>query len=298
MGQLDLEPLWSIQTPPEQGLECAGGLSRMDITADAAGRAHYQLRIGEHNKSLNPWLGHDVAIEFAGSIVCVHCQRLTRKSFGQGHCYACFKRLARCDTCMMAPERCHYFQGTCREPEWGERHCFAPHVVYLAASSGPKVGITKPSQMPTRWLDQGAVQALPILSVASRRQSGMVEALFRSEISDRTHWQRMLKGETADVDLIQRRDELMTRLAPGLEALRVQFGEDDIRSHGEQRVARFDYPVLAWPERVKALNLDRTPQIEGRLMGLKGQYLILDTGVINLRKYTGYQVSVRLSARS
>ncbi|GHC18148.1 hypothetical protein GCM10010082_06850 [Kushneria pakistanensis] len=287
-----------MERAPEATLMRAGGLSRMAITADASGNAHYHLRIGEHSEPLNAWLGHNIALQFAGSIHCVHCQRLTRKSFGQGHCYACFRRLARCDTCMMAPERCHYFQGTCREPEWGERHCFAPHVVYLASSSGAKVGITKPSQMPTRWLDQGAVQALPILSVASRRQSGMVEALFRSEISDRTHWQRMLKGETSDVDLIELRDELMTRLAPGLAALRAEFGEDNIQAHAEQRVARFDYPVLAWPTRVSAFNLDRTAKVEGRLMGLKGQYLILDSGVINLRKYAGYQVSVTLSAHS
>lgn len=298
MGQLDLEPPAGMQPSPKASFEGAGGLARMAITADDTGQAHYALRIGQHREPLNAWLGHDVALSFGGHIVCVNCQRSTRKSFGQGHCYSCFKRLARCDTCMMAPERCHYFQGTCREPEWGERHCFAPHVVYLASSSGAKVGITKPSQMPTRWLDQGAVQALPILSVASRRQSGLVEALFRSEISDRTHWQRMLKGETADVDLISLRDDLMARLAPGLASIRSEFGEDNIQSHAEQTVARFDYPVLSWPERVKALNLDRTPQVEGRLMGLKGQYLILDTGVINLRKYTGYQVSVTLSARS
>ncbi|RKD87030.1 DUF2797 domain-containing protein [Kushneria marisflavi] len=298
MGQLDLESLWCLQTPPVEKLERAGGLSRMMITADATGRAHYHLRLGEHVEPLNVWLGHDITLCFAGRIVCVNCQQPTRKSFGQGHCYACFRRLARCDTCMMAPERCHYFQGTCREPEWGERHCFAPHVVYLASSSGAKVGITKPSQMPTRWLDQGAVQALPILSVASRRQSGMVEALFRNEISDRTHWQRMLKGETADVDLISLRDDLMMRLAPGIASLRAQFGEDNIRAYDEQTVARFDYPVLAWPERVSAFNLERTPQVEGRLMGMKGQYLMLDTGVINLRKYTGYQVSMTLSARS
>ncbi|REC95910.1 uncharacterized protein DUF2797 [Kushneria indalinina DSM 14324] len=270
----------------------------MAITADASGSAHYHLRLGEHSEPLNAWLGHDIALEFTGSIVCVNCQRPTRKSFGQGHCYGCFRRLARCDTCMMAPERCHYFQGTCREPEWGERHCFAPHVVYLSNASGAKVGITKPSQMPTRWLDQGAVQALPILSVASRRQSGLVEALFRSEISDRTHWQRMLKGEVADIDLPALRDDLMERLAPGLASLRAQFGEDAIHPHAEQRLARFDYPVLTWPERVKAFNLDRVPRVEGRLMGLKGQYLILDSGVLNLRKYTGYQVSVTLSARS
>ncbi len=287
-----------MEKAPEATLNRAGGLSRMAITTDAGGNAHYHLRLGEHSEPLNAWLGHDIALHFTGSIVCVHCQRLTRKSFGQGHCYPCFKRLARCDTCMMAPERCHYFQGTCREPEWGERHCFAPHVVYLAASSGAKVGITKPSQMPTRWLDQGAVQALPILSVASRQQSGMVEALFKSEISDRTHWQRMLKGETSDVDLTILRDDLMDRLAPGLESLRAQFGEDAIATHPEQHVARFHYPVLAWPTRVSALNLDRTPHVQGRLMGLKGQYLILDGGVINLRKYTGYQVSVTLSAHS
>jgi hypothetical protein len=65
----------------------------------------------------------------------------------------------------MKPETCHYHLGTCREPDWAQNHCFRPHIVYLANSSGVKVGITRKTQIPTRWLDQGASQALPIFEV-------------------------------------------------------------------------------------------------------------------------------------
>ncbi|CAN0595260.1 unnamed protein product, partial [Ectocarpus sp. 12 AP-2014] len=116
----------------------------------------YHLRAGEHRLALNERIGEPLSLRWTGAIACTHCGRATKKSFAQGHCYPCFKRLAQCDTCIMRPETCHFFQGTCREPEWGERHCFQPHVVYLANSSGLKVGITRKTQMPTRWLDQGA----------------------------------------------------------------------------------------------------------------------------------------------
>ncbi|MFN2331742.1 MAG: DUF2797 domain-containing protein, partial [Halomonas sp.] len=189
------------------------------------------------------------------------------------------------------PETCHFFAGTCREPEWAERHCFQPHIVYLANASGLKVGITRGTQVPTRWLDQGAVQALPIFSVDTRQQSGFVEMLFKEEVSDRTNWRAMLKGDTVEMDLPAERDRLLARLEGGLANLRERFGADAIRLLDEPPVA-LDYPVLEYPTKVVSHNLDKTPEIAGTLLGLKGQYLILDSGVINLRKYTGYEVRV------
>lgn len=269
-----------------------GHATKLAITAPANHTlAHYELRLGDERLALNPLLGQRIRLRHEGEIRCVYCGRKTRKSFSQGHCYRCFISLASCDRCIMSPERCHFFEGTCREPEWGERHCFAPHIVYLAASANLKVGITKPSQMPVRWLDQGASRALPIFDVASRQQSGFVEDLLRSRISDRTPWQRMLKGEQSDANLLAWRDALFEEFATPLEALRQRFGEQAIKPRFDS-VRSFEYPVLEAPTKVKSVDLAKTPLLEGTLLGLKGQYLILDTGVINIRRYQGYLLSV------
>lgn len=269
-----------------------GCLTKMHIEPARPGEpVSYTLRAGEHRLGLNARLGQTLRLSHTGAIACTHCGRATRKSFGQGHCYPCFKRLAQCDTCIVKPETCHFDQGTCREPEWGEQHCFQPHVVYLANSSGLKVGITRKTQLPTRWLDQGAIQALPILEVDTRQQSGFVEMLFKEHVADRTNWRAMLKGNVAAIDLRAERDRLLASLAGGLSGLRSRFGDDSLRILDAEPVT-LDYPVLEAPTKVVSHNFDKTPTVEGRLMGLKGQYLIFDTGVINLRKFTGYEVAV------
>jgi len=269
-----------------------GCLSKMAISPGKAGEAaDYALRLDETRLPLNARLGQSLRLSWTGAIACTHCGRATKKSFAQGHCYPCFKRLASCDTCIMKPETCHFFAGTCREPEWGERHCFQPHVVYLANSSGLKVGITRRTQVPTRWLDQGAIQALPIIEVDTRQQSGFVEMLFKEEVSDRTNWRAMLKGDVEPMDLVGERDRLLAKLDGGLSSLRERFGADAIRVL-DDAPRHLDYPVLEFPRKIVSHNFDKVAEVEGTLMGLKGQYLILDTGVINLRKFTGYEVEV------
>ena len=269
-----------------------GCLSKMAISPGKAGEAaDYALCLDERRLPLNARLGQPLRLSWTGAIACTNCGRATKKSFAQGHCYPCFKRLASCDTCIMKPETCHFFAGTCREPEWGERHCFQPHVVYLANSSGLKVGITRRTQVPTRWLDQGAIQALPILEVDTRQQSGFVEMLFKEEVSDRTNWRAMLKGDVEPMDLVGERDRLLAKLEGGLGSLRERFGADAIRVL-DDAPRHLDYPVLEFPRKIVSHNFDKSAEVEGTLMGLKGQYLILDTGVINLRKFTGYEIQV------
>lgn len=280
----------------DRGAALDGTLGGLSIAADDQGLAHYVLRLGGERLSLNERLGARIEIASDGAIHCLNCQRPTRKSFGQGHCWRCFTTLARCDTCMMSPERCHYFQGTCREPAWGERYCFTPHLIYLSNASAPKVGITRADRLQERWLNQGASQGLAVLSVATRQQSGLVEALFRQEISDRTSWQRMLKGPPETVDLPALRDRLLKRLAPGLEALAARFGDSALQTLEGTSDTRLTYPALRWPAKVRSHNLDRTPCIEGTLIALKGQYLLLDSGVINMRRYAGYRVRIRVEA--
>lgn len=145
--------------------------------------------------------------------------------------------------------------------------------------------------MPTRWLDQGAIQALPILEVNTRQQSGFVEMLFKEQVSDRTNWRAMLKGEVEPLDLNAERNRLLDVLSDGLDKLRDLHGQDAIRTLDEAPHA-FDYPVETFPRKVVSHNFDKQPRVEGVLQGIKGQYLILDTGVINLRKFTGYEISL------
>ncbi|HSC82782.1 MAG TPA: DUF2797 domain-containing protein, partial [Pseudomonas sp.] len=252
----------------------------------------YAFRLDEQEVPVNPLLGQRIRLEFLGAIHCSHCGRKTKKSFAQGYCYPCFTKLAQCDSCIMSPERCHYDAGTCREPGWGEQFCMTDHVVYLANSSGIKVGITRASQIPTRWLDQGASQALPIFRVATRQQSGFVEDLLRSQVADKTNWRALLKGDAVSVDLLAVRDELMHSCAEGIAALQQRFGLQAIQPVSDVEVLEIRYPVEAYPTKVASHDLEKTPVVEGILKGIKGQYLILDTGVINLRKYTAYQVAV------
>jgi hypothetical protein len=262
------------------------------MRTELADTVQYHLIFGANEVPANALLGQAISLEHSGRINCVHCDRKTNKSFNQGYCYPCFKRLAQCDTCIVKPELCHYQQGTCREPEWGEQHCMIDHIVYLSNTSGLKVGITRGSQVPTRWMDQGATQAQPIFRVSNRLQSGEVETTFAQHIADKTNWQAMLKGDNGDCDLEQERLRLMNECGAQIEALRERNGLQAITVLENEGVTQIRYPVLEFPAKVKSFNLDKTPVIAGTLMGIKGQYLILDTGVINMRKYGGYDVAL------
>lgn len=248
----------------------------------------YSLNLEGEELNLNSLLEKRLSISHTGQINCLYCGRKTNKSFSQGYCYPCFTRLPQCDTCIMSPERCHFFQGTCRDEDWGRAHCFTPHVVYLANASHLKVGITRATQLPVRWIDQGASMALPVFEVANRRQSGLLEQLFKSQVSDRTHWQKMLKGEAEPLDLIAEKQCLLTHFSDAVQTLTDQHA--GVRVLDDAAVVNIHYPVKLYPQKIKAHNLDKTPRVEGVLLGIKGQYLILDTGVLNMRKFTSYRI--------
>jgi len=254
---------------------------------------YYYLNLGSERVSINSLLGNKVSLHIDSIIHCIHCGKNTRKSFSQGYCFNCFRKLAACDTCIMSPEKCHFHLGTCREPEWAERHCMQNHYVYLANSSALKVGITRGDQLPTRWIDQGATQARALFRVQNRRMSGLVETLFKTQVADKTNWRNMLKGRGGDLDLECEQERLIGLLYEGLDALQHEFGlQSIIDLSDENETHEFVYPVLEYPTKITSLNAEKTPLIEGTLMGIKGQYWMLDTGVINIRKYTGYQATL------
>lgn len=261
-------------------MKIEGHLRKMQTTLDETVR--YGLRLDAEASGLNELLGRKVRLSYLGKIHCVACGKETKKSWQQGYCYPCTLKLAECDMCILKPELCHYAKGTCREPAWGEAHCMKTHVVYLANSSGAKVGITRESQVPTRWIDQGAAEALPICKVRTRLDSGMVETALGEHVADKTNWQRMLKGEPESIDLPALRDELLAKVGERL----APFIHEPLLAP----VVKIKYPVLQYPEKVKSLGLDKVPVIEDTLMGIKGQYLIFAGGVINVRNHSGYLV--------
>ena len=269
-------------------ISVSGHLAKMHGQLDD--QVQYILPVDDQRVPLNELIGKSISLEYLGDIHCIHCGRRSKKSFSQGYCYPCFTKLPQCDTCIMSPEKCHYHHGTCRDPAWGDSNCFTDHFVYLANSSGVKVGITRGTQVPTRWVDQGATQALPIFRVQSRYQAGLIEDCLREHIADRTHWQKMLKGNAEAVNLAAIRDDLFVQAEEGLVLLEQEFGLQAIRRLYDETTLAINFPVLEFPDKVKSFNLDKQPLVEGRLQGIKGQYLILDTGVINIRKYTGYRV--------
>lgn len=264
-----------------------GNIEKMHNQLDET--VSYTLPIGEARVDMNPLIGKPIKIEYTGTINCINCGAKTKKSYSQGYCYPCMMRLAACDMCIVKPETCHFDEGTCREPEWAMSHCMQPHYVYLANSSGVKVGITRETQIPTRWIDQGAVQALPIAIGQSRFQVGLMEVALKQFVNDKTDWRKMLKNLVEEVDLTLIRDEIFSKCQNEIDAINERFGKGSIELLTDENPVEINYPVTQYPEKVKSLNLDKVPIAEGVLQGIKGQYLILDTGVLNVRKYTGYE---------
>ena len=252
----------------------------------------YQMRLGDEYIPVNALLDKKIRLEYSGNIFCVNCGRKSNKSFNQGYCYPCFQRLAQCDSCIIHPEKCHFDQGTCREPAWGEKYCMQDHIVYLANSSGLKVGITRATQVPTRWIDQGATQALAIIRVRSRLQSGALEVMFKQHVADKTNWRDMLKGDASRLDMEVERDRLLEECKNDIAELEESFGFFGISKINGIAPVSLEYPVIEYPEKISSFNFDKDPEVEGKLKGIKGQYLIFDNGVINLRRFSGYEVSL------
>lgn len=243
----------------------------------------YALNLKNDNIDMTALLGQKVSFHFQGRIFCVACGKKTNKSFGQGFCYNCFVSSPDNSECILRPELCEGHLGGGRDPEWEREFHVQPHVVYLALSSGLKVGITRMTQVPTRWIDQGASQAIILAEVPYRRLAGEIEVALKAQYSDRTNWQQMLKGQVAQEDLQAKKREAANFLS---EELRTYVTPSDTIHH-------LSFPMLDLPSKVTSLKLDRQPLIEGILTGIKAQYLILDnTNVLNIRSHSGYEIDL------
>ncbi|RHX86542.1 DUF2797 domain-containing protein [Leptospira stimsonii] len=253
-------------------------------TYDSESSEKQDSHIQEDSNILN-YLGKKYKLEFTGKIRCVSCGRITKKSFNQGNCFTCFQTLAENDLCILRPDTCHYHLGTCRQPDWGDSHCFRPHTVYLANSSAIKVGITKENPVSNRWVDQGAVQGIPLVEVGSRRDAGIIEKELSKVLSDRTTWQKMVAGDPEPIDLSERKKEFLQKIED------LDF-DLDYRVSPQEKPTVIRYPVLHFPQKILSLSPEKNLVIEDILTGIKGQYLLFQSGVINIRAYGGYEATL------
>ena len=237
---------------------------------------------------LNSYIGQVINLTFTNKITCQGCGNNIKKCYQPGFCFLCTRRLACCDMCMVKPELCHYAAGTCRQPQWGEQYCMKHHIIYLANSSGLKVGITRDINIPNRWIDQGATQALPVLRVTNRLDSGKCEIVLAKYIADKTNWRKMLSGEAEPLDLKDKWHSLMQEAKGPLNELIKQ--NIAVESCPNAEIINIKYPVTQYLPKISSLNFDKQAHICGKLLGIKGQYLILDSGVLNIRKFSGYEV--------
>ena len=245
----------------------------------------YNLPLGELKVDMNRLIGQEINMKYKGEIHCIKCGRRTNKSFAQGYCYPCFTSAPETEECILRPELCRAQEGVARDMEYAKRHCLIEHVVYLSFTSGLKVGVTRNTQVPTRWIDQGAVRVIELARTPDRYTAGLMEVSLKAHIGDKTNWRKMLSGPgNVETDLVLEKSKLTDSIPGNLKSFVTQ----------DDHVLELVYPVSKYPEKIKSLDFHKEPHISGVLTGIKGQYLMLEGNrVINMRKFGGYLVNMR-----
>ncbi len=234
--------------------------------------------------NMNQLIGKEIEILFLG-YQCLNCGK-SKKIFRQGFCYDCFMSSAAMGDWIMKPELSKaHLNIEDRDLIYEKKVQLQPHIVYLALSSEVKVGVTRKAQIPTRWIDQGAVQAVPIIEVPNRYLAGITEVALKNHFADKTAWQKMLKNEVEAIDL----EAVQLKTFEWLpDAVKPYFIENP-------KILNLNYPVQQYPLKVQSLNLDKTPFFSQVVTGIKGQYLMFQDGtVFNIRSNEGYVVRIHL----
>ncbi len=256
-------------------------LKLVKMPAQLADPVQYSLKTPDCQIELNPLIGKQISLKFDGKVECIACGKQQKKLFAQGCCYNCFQNAPESSPCIIHPEQCEGHLGKGRDIDWEQQYHVQPHVVYLAASSAVKVGVTRSTQVPTRWIDQGASSCIKFAEVPYRQLAGEIEVTLKEHLTDKTNWRKMLSNDVENFDLEREKWQLEEFLPSDL--INYMSDEDEITS--------IEYPVQQYPKKVKSVGFDKQPHIEGTLIGIKGQYLLFDDDrVLNIRKHEGYFV--------
>jgi hypothetical protein len=242
----------------------------------------YYLATEPENTCLNDYIGQEIELSWTGVITCRTCQKRTKKSFGEGFCFSCFSTAAEASPCILHPELCEAHLGKGRDIEYELKNHNQPHYVYLAATDIVKVGVTRSTQIPTRWIDQGAGKAILLAEVPNRYLAGVIEVALKDFYADKTNWQNMLRNmQDETIDLIEEKWQVCDELPADLAQYWLENDE----------ILTFNYPVMNYPSKVQSMTFDKEACISGKLSGIRGQYLYFDDHkVINIRRHTGYEI--------
>ena len=245
----------------------------------------YYLELENDFINVNQLLDRKITLSFV-KFECLNC-RLDKEIYRQGFCKKCFFETPNAGDWIMKPELSTAHLGKeDRDLEFEKKMQLKPHVVYLANSSDVKVGVTRKSQVPTRWIDQGAHEAIAIVEVPNRYLAGITEVALKNFVSDKTNWRKMLTNDVTDVDLVAKKEELSKYIPDEAKAYYLD------RNVTETQI---NFPVNQYPEKVKSLNLLKSTTYTGVLKGIKGQYLIFeDNTVFNIRANEGLVVSIKI----
>ncbi len=241
---------------------------------------NYSLDINGNVHDLNSYIGKKIKVKWSGVVICSCGKKMSKFYRNSGYCYKCYWESPLASQSIFRPELCTAHLGIEeRDLEWEKKFQITPHFVYLANSSGIKVGITRGSEGIKRWIDQGASQAIVLAKVPNRRFSGDIEVALKSFVPDITNWRKMLSGVPEYVDLIKRKEELSV------------YVPDELKKYIilDNKVTEIKYPVTSYPLKIRSIRLDKIANFEGQLLGIKGQYMILDNDrVFNIRSHAGY----------
>lgn len=263
-------------------MKYSGVLKKM--MTENASPVQYYLDMESDFLNMNQLLDKTIEISFK-KYQCLSCGE-NKKIFRQGYCYDCFYKMPQTGDWIMKPELSKAHLGIeDRDLAYEEAMQLKPHIVYLANSSNVKVGVTRKTQIPTRWIDQGAHEAIEIVEVPNRYLAGITEVALKAHVSDKTNWRKMLTNTVTDLDLLEEREKL------------AQFIPEEAKQYfiANNKETLIDFPVEQYPTKIKSLNLDKTPTYQGKLKGIKGQYLIFeDSTVFNVRNWEGYVVELEI----
>ncbi len=259
-----------------------GNINKM--RTELANPVKYFLPIGENEIEMNELIGKEIKMNFAGQINCIKCGKRTKTSFHQGFCFNCLQTAPEASESVIRPELSKSQFGIARDMEWARKHDLADHIVYLAVSSEIKVGVTRISQIPTRWIDQGASFAIKLATTPNRHIAGVMEVFLKTHFTDKTNWRAMLKNEVAVNINLQEEKQKVIQLLPA--ELRKYINPDN-------ETTEIQYPVQQFPQKIKSVGFDKMPIIEGVLQGIKGQYLLFENDIVlNIRKHNGYFIEI------
>lgn len=243
----------------------------------------YALTLGNDLLAMNQLIGRELNMRFTKKHICF-CGLQVDRVYRANFCYECYFSKPQAGEAIFRPElsKAHLGQED-RDLEFEKAYQLQPHVVYLANSAGLKVGVTRARQKLHRWMDQGASAAIVFAETENRYQAGLIEVAMKEHLSDKTPWQRMVKGEVDEIDLLAEKKRLVNFLK----------GENESFISNDDTVYSFEYPVNAYPQKVKSINLSKVESYSGTLTGIKGQYLLFEDGqVMNVRSHEGYVVEL------